>query len=304
MKNKMNYFAMLCAGAFSVFAMSCSDVVTNESAKEVANSIEGIEIAQDTIRLTLGQQNTASVNVTVTPNNDLAQYVTWGSTEPTVANIDAGVITAYADGIAKIIAYADNGKVSDTCVVVVDHVPTQSITINKHELTLNMGSYPSEELTATLTPANAGIVSINWTSMNPEIATVDASGIVTCVADGVATIMAENDGLVDSCHVTVEHTVVTEVKLNATELTLAEGQRDTLTAEVLPADAYYKDVVWSTSNPNIVSIAYGNIVAKQSGVATITATVTGDGVIGQCVVTVKPSENVDFKPYDGTEKWN
>ena len=77
---------------------------------------------------------------------------------------------------------------------------------------------------------------------------------------------------------------VTEVTLNKTELSLKEGESETLTATVKPDDATDKTVTWSTSNANVATVDNGKVTAVKAGSATITAK-AGD-VSASCVVTV------------------
>ena len=79
-----------------------------------------------------------------------------------------------------------------------------SITLNNSTIELDKGN--AATITATITPSNATIKNIVWTSSNPQIATVDKSGKVTALSAGTATITAiANDGsnVSASCVVTV-----------------------------------------------------------------------------------------------------
>ena len=61
------------------------------------------------------------------------------------------------------------------------------------------------ELTATVYPANASNQSVTWASSDEAVATVDANGNVTGVAEGSATITATtvDGGKTDTCAITV-----------------------------------------------------------------------------------------------------
>ena len=80
---------------------------------------------------------------------------------------------------------------------------TPSITLNQYLLTLAEGE--AVELTATVNPDIVAGDPVTWSSSNPSVATVDATGTVTAVAAGTATITASlYDGRVAvSCDVTV-----------------------------------------------------------------------------------------------------
>ncbi len=93
-------------------------------------------------------------------------------------------------------------------------VAVESVTLNKTELTLEIGG--EETLTATVAPDNGTDKTVTWSSDNTAIATVD-NGKVTAVAAGTATIMAKAGDKTDTCTVTVNAAVsytVTEEEWN------------------------------------------------------------------------------------------
>ena len=87
-----------------------------------------------------------------------------------------------------------------------------------------------------------------------------------------------------SCNPVESTVAVTDVVLSKTTLALTEGATSLLKAEVKPADATDKTVVWSSSNASVATVEDGLVTAVSSGTATITA--TASGVKAECVVTV------------------
>lgn len=78
---------------------------------------------------------------------------------------------------------------------------------------------------------------------------------------------------------------VTGVSLNKTEITLTEGDIETLTATVTPDNATNKTVTWSSSNTAIATVQDGKVTAIKEGVADIIAK-AGDKQ-ASCKITVK-----------------
>lgn len=111
-------------------------------------------------------------------------------------------ITCGTDKIT--ISVTQEGK-TEAGVVPEDPNPVTGISLNKNTLELAVGA--SETLTATIAPVNATIKTVNWSSGDPTVATVDAvSGLVTAVKAGTATITATSSSTPDvsgSCAVTV-----------------------------------------------------------------------------------------------------
>ena len=164
-------------------------------------------------------------------------------------------------------------------------VSVSSVSLNKTTLTLTEGE--SEVLNATVKPDNATDKTVAWSSSDASVAKVE-NGKVTAVKAGTATISAKAGDKSATCTVTVNKKVVavTSVTLNKTELTLTEGEAETLTATVKPDDATDKTVTWTTSDASIATVdANGKVTAVKAGTATITAK-AGDQS-ATCMVTVK-----------------
>ena len=112
----------------------------------------------------------------------------WRSSDPNIASVDdKGVVTAQKPGSATITAFASNGQALRCAVTVTSEVG--KVTLNKTDLLFKtVGS--QEALCATVAVESGGSVPITWVTSNPGVATVDANGVVTAVADGEAKITA------------------------------------------------------------------------------------------------------------------
>ena len=126
----------------------------------------------------------------------------WRSSDPNIASVDdKGVVTAQKPGSATITAFASNGQALRCAVTVTSEVG--KVTLNKADLLLKtVGS--QEALCATVAVESGGSVPITWVTSNPGVATVDANGVVTAVADGEAKITAlSHSGRYAVCSVVV-----------------------------------------------------------------------------------------------------
>jgi len=123
---------------------------------------------------------------------------------------------------------------------------------------------------------------IEWTSSNPDIASVDENGVVTGVSSGLAAITARSDGMSATCIVTVE-VLVHEVTLNESVVDLLREQTTTpiqLVAAISPADPDDPTITYTTDNPQV---AY----ADENGLVTFT------GAYGTAVITATAASGVD-----------
>lgn len=164
-----------------------------------------------------------------------------------------------------------------------------SVTVNKASLSLPAGA--SEQLTATVLPANATNKNLTWTSSNTSIVQVGQDGTVYAVAVGNASVTASStDGSNknSTCYVTVTSSsvAVTGVTLSDSTATVSVGGTFTLTPNVMPPNATNKSVTWSSSDPSVASVAGGVVTGVAVGQANITVTTQDGGYTASCWVTV------------------
>ena len=248
-------------------------------------AVSSVSLDKTSVSLNVGESVTLAA--TVKPDNATNKTVSWSSSNASVASVDAsGKVSAVAEGTATITAKA--GDKTATCSVTVTKkvVAVESVTLDKSSLELNEGE--TATLTATVKPDNASDKTVTWSSSKTSVATVDASGKVTAVAEGTATITAKAGDKTATCSVTVKkNTVAVEsVTLDKSSLELTEGETATLTATVKPDNATNKTVTWSSDKTSVATVdANGKVTAVAEGTATITAK-AGDKT-ATCSVTVK-----------------
>ena len=186
-------------------------------------------------------------------------------------------------------------------------VEVTGITLNQTNITLEKGKLT--RLVATITPTNATNKIVTWSSSNIKVATIDGIGNVEAKSEGITIITAKSsNGKTATCKIEVKSSIVdvTSISLNKTALTLTKGNTATLIATISPSNATNKNIIWSSSNQNIVEVYNGKITAKNKGTATITAT-SSNGKKATCTITVtlpveKPIEvsSVILKQIDRT----
>lgn len=120
---------------------------------------------------------------------------------------------------------------------------------------------------------------ISWSSSNKEVAEV-YSGWVHANKVGQATITAVvYNGFEQkqaSFDVVVNPKLVSNIELAAEYSEIEVGKTMQITSKVSPYNATDKTLVWTSSNPEIISVAQdGIITALSQGTATITATAVG-----------------------------
>ena len=249
---------------------TCSVTV---SAKYIA--VTSITLDMNELSLKVGSSDV--LIATVKPDDATDKSVQWSSSDATVVKVDNGKVTALKSGTAIITAKA--GSCSAECIITAS-IDTESITLDKSEMTLNVGE--TATLAASITPADATDQNITWTSSNTNVASVN-NGTVKALKAGTAIITAECSGKEAECVVIV--LVPTDsVTLDKTSLELPVGDSYTLTATVKPDNAADKNVIWSSSDQSVASVTNGKVIALKKGTATITAECSGKKA--ECEVTV------------------
>ncbi len=199
----MNNKFLKLVGVFLITTLtfvSCGDdepVVTTVKVQSVTLSSKKIEKKEG---------ETEKLEVTVLPKNATNKKVTWKSSNVKVATVDAnGLVKALVAGEAKITVTTEDGNKTDVCVVTVNQKvkKIQNVSLNKTELTLNIGA--TEQLITTFLPEDATNKKVVWSSADKEIATVDENGNVTAVKNGETKIKVttEDGGKTAECKVNV-----------------------------------------------------------------------------------------------------
>src|SRR5690606_2316263 len=144
-----------------------------------------VSVAPQNHTMNVGDQVTFNAIVSGTQN----QSVTWESTDGNVVSINAtsGVATANSAGTAVIIATsAADPNAKGQATVTVNPPPAIEVTISPNPATVQVNQ--TVQLTAVVT--NSTTQAVTWSSLTPNIATVDGSGVVTGVEAGTAIIEA------------------------------------------------------------------------------------------------------------------
>jgi uncharacterized protein YjdB len=152
---------------------------------------------------------TETLIATVFPVNATDKSVTWSSSDSSIASVSAsGVVTAHALGTALITVTTTDGAKTAVCAVTVIYIPVTGVTIS--DSSTDMLVNKTKTLTATVFPANASNKGVTWSSNDSSIASVSASGVVSAVGPGAATITVTTDGgKTATCAVTVGMSMVT-----------------------------------------------------------------------------------------------
>lgn len=206
---------------------------------------------------------------TVLPDNATNPAIkSWTSRNPDIATVDEnGLVTAVSAGYTTVTVTTVDGEKTATCTIVCNNVPATGVSIAPESKTIYIGD--TEQFVATVLPENATNKKIkSWVSANPNVATVDESGLVKGLAEGTTTVTAtsEDGNFEGSSEVIV------------TILTGIDGEGKVALTRVYP------------------TVTKGEITIEQENIEPIIVTTTG-GVVLQSIRPESAKVNVDLGTY-------
>ena len=189
------------------FTMPASNVTVTATFTAIA--VTGITLNKTDASMGFG--DTETLTATVTPANALNKNVTWTSSNPSVATVADGVVTAVAVGSATITATTEDGDFTATCAVTVENVVTFTAgtdlglttsnadgdEVTKSEITISSDCaafataeyrmYKNSETTISTSTGKIIKIEFTGTSSNPASGFASQSGWTTEDYDGTWT---------------------------------------------------------------------------------------------------------------------
>ena len=219
---------------------------------------------------------------------------------------------SYTREIARSFTFKRKTFYKISAEVVIESTPVSSVSLDKEELTLNVGE--EKTLVATVLPEDADDRSVTWSSSDGNVATVDTDGKVTAVAAGTADItVTTNDGSKTAvCAVTVNDVISYSMTITPAEAEInALDQQDyTVTLTTVKNGVSTDSQVEATltsSDTDVATVSGLTATGVKGGTATITASYTPEGsseaVTAEASLTVKDviSYSLSIDPEEASE---
>ena len=224
-----------------------------------------------------------SLTVKVEPENATNKKVTWKSSDNAVVSVDQnGSAEALKAGNVTITVAAEaDATVKDEVKITVKAAEATDVKVSEIKLSadkaqLNVGE--QLEVKAEVLPANATNKAYDLTTSDAAVLKVE-NGKVVAVAKGTAKVVAtakDGSGVKGELELTVVEGAATdvkvaEIKLSAENNYVILGQTLTIDAEVLPANAANKNLVWESSDAAVLTVEGGVVTPVALGTAVVTA---------------------------------
>ncbi|WP_413406362.1 Ig-like domain-containing protein [Paenibacillus amylolyticus] len=279
------------AGTAVITAKVGSQSVTVDVNVEV---VKRVDVDKQQVNLLLNKSESVKVTATYPDGTtkDVTDLAEWTSSNEKVADVLKGEITGYSAGSAKITAKYGTKSVS----VDVDVDLTSKLSVEKQSIFFRLSeTTKTANVVVTASYPNSSDVNVTdqatWTSSNEKVATV-FKGQITAISAGSTTIKATYSGKTVEIAVDVDTARYLDIKDVNDKLAMSvtgDNKSKTLVANAEYIDASTENVTskatWTSSNPDVVYVSNGDLIAYKSGTATITVAYGGK--------TVKFTVNVD-----------
>ena len=259
-------------------------------------AVQNVSVSPSQLAMQL--QDEQQLTVSITPANATNKAVTYKVIEGSdVVSVDSkGLVKAIGAGVAKVKVITKDGAKEATCQITVT-APLRGL-----ELTTKSGAEvieagTTDSIVVTPVPQEAEIASVTYTSSNETCASVSDEGVITAKKNGTVIITVKaTDKEGKSAEQEIELRVgthVTDVILSAQTLTMKQGEKTQLTAQVVPETANVQTVTYTVEDDKIATVsASGIVTAIAEGKTDITVTTDDGGKTKKCAVTVEKAGNV------------
>lgn len=287
-----------------------SSTVTATVGEKVATINYTVRIPLESITIngdeTLSKNEEKTLTVTYNPTNTTDnKTVDWESSNPEIVSIDStGKITGKKGGTATITATVGTNETSVKINVKEIHI--NSVVINELDDEFTRGD--EFKFSATYTPENTTDENktVEWSSSNADVGTIDQEGNFVALKEGTTKITAKIGNIKAEREVTVIENHVGDFKLLQEEgEVLNIGNTQKLVTVVNPencTDAY--TIKYSSSDEAIATVdENGNVTALKDGKVVITATLTteyDEEFEDSIEINIPAKEVISNKAEDGT----
>ena len=232
--------------------------------------------------------DTVTLSPTYTPSEISYPGVTYTSSNTSVATVSSsGVVTGVAKGTTTITATTTDGSNKTASITVTVKKAVTGVSLNKSSTTLDENA--TETLTATVSPTDASVKTVTWSSSNTSVATVSSSGVVTAKSKGTCTITAtstDDSSKKATCSVTVLRRV-TGMYVSSNNVSVEVGKTTSITVHTVPSDASDTSFTISSADSTIATMNSSGVISGiKKGQTTITVTSVDGGYSQSVTVTV------------------
>jgi uncharacterized protein YjdB len=255
--------------------------------------VAAVAVALNAATLQVGQATQATVTPRDSAGNALTGLpVSWASANPSVATVSTtGMVTAVSLGTSAITATVSGVSGSATETVSTATVANVSVVLDSSSLMIGK----TTQATATAWDISGNVLTgrtVTWSSSNPAVATVSATGLVTAVTSGTVSITGTIEGKSANATLVSMVPIVTSITVTTTTPSVGVGQSTQAVATVKDqlGGVMTAPVTWNSSAPTIATVTSDGLVTGVTvGSTTLTVTASGKSASAPMTVQTAPS---------------
>jgi uncharacterized protein YjdB len=289
----------LAPGASTISATA--GTVTSSAALTVTSAtLVSISVTPASVSIPLGtlQQFTATGTFSDQTTQDITGSVTWSSSNNSIASITVSGL-ATARNLGAITITATSGSVSGTASATVNAANLSSLSIIPGDISIPQSTSQPFSAIGTFTDGSTHDLTTqsSWSSSNPAVAKVSASGLARALTPGSTTITAALGSVNASITLTVTNATIVSISVTPAGRTIPPGTKLSFIATGTFSDSstqvVTREATWVSDNPAVATIgSQGSVTAVSPGTANISATF--NGVTGSAVLTVSSATLVSI----------
>ena len=276
----------------NISSATCPSAIEMQLPADMQRLVYTDNTGADVLPLVVGQS--VQLNYTLQPEDATFNNVTWTSSDETVATVNNGKVEALSERglgysivtVAPTGMFSGSGVLSSLKVKVVAHLQQAS------EITLSAEStevYEGEQIALdyAIEPEATTYRTLEWSSSDQSVATVDAKGVVTGVSTGgtatkqvtITGKAMDGSGVQASINITVKRIVQPQSVTLDQAYSADNGYAFALNEQgaqivytTVPAEATQSQIEWTSSDESIATVEAGYVKFNGFGEVTITAT--------------------------------
>jgi hypothetical protein len=300
MRNIFSAFATVLVLSISVLAQTASTTASVVKTVKVTASVKEAEVGQQ-VKVTVVATDAAGNTINEQPSTYFAGPFDIAAVD------DDGNVKLFGTGEVTVGALVGGIPGFSTFKVKAPSVKTIEITPLKHSLVVG-GNARLEAVSRIFNGDPRTGVPVEWTSDNPQVATVSPGGVVTSIGPGKATITATSGSATTK-------TTISVIKSDLHKMIIAGGPKTARTGDVIdfqakanPDDNY--TVQWAVNGNGATIDDSGRFVAELPGTYIVTASSGMNSSTTSVVVAPRNLERevevvgrAPFKEFQGAEQW-
>jgi plastocyanin len=307
MRTLRNLLAVLCV----TLLVAMATVAISAAQTSAPTSTKVAELTPATSDISVGQKvKFTAVVKDASGNKTNAPASAWFAAPFDLAGVDeSGTVSFFSPG--EVLVGAIVGGKTVLTRVMVKPGPVTRIDIEPVKAPLVVGATTKLSAIARSSEGNPRTdVSINWTSSKPDVASVDAAGVVTAISPGQTTISASSGNGSGSVDVMVARSTLAGLSIDPKSTTARAGDVLRFNVHAQSGQADNSAVRWTVSGPAATIDSDGGFVAELPGSYVITAASGPQEAVASVVVSPRNAERTievvgraPIKDFEAAEEW-